>query len=201
MKQIACHACDTVHQLPTMPLHATVHCVRCGSLIFRTKTDTLDRTIAWALAATVLFTVAVSFPFLGIRTGGIDRHTGLLTGIGELYEQGMVALALLVLMTCVLVPLIQLMGLLYVLIPLKFGRRARFAVQVFRLQRHSRPWSMMGVFMLGVVVALVKLSEMATILPGLAVFAFGILIFALAFALSSLDAHYVWARLGELADG
>jgi paraquat-inducible protein A len=199
--QIACHACDVVHRLPPMPAKATVNCVRCGAVIFRTKLDTIDRTIAWTLAAMILFAVAISFPFLGLKTGGIDHHTGLLTGIWEMFNQGLVAVALLVLMTCILVPLIQLLALLYVLVPMKFGWRTRFASQVFRLQTRSRPWSMMGVFMLGVVVALVKLHEMATILPGLAVYAFGALIFAMAFAISSLDTHYVWARIDELADG
>ena len=68
METTACPACDLLHELPTVSERATINCVRCGTELYRTKVDTVDRTIAWALAATVLFVVAVSFPFLGIRT-------------------------------------------------------------------------------------------------------------------------------------
>jgi len=57
------------------------------------------------------------------------------------------------------------------------------------------------VFMLGILVSLVKLGDIATILPGAAVYAFGCLIFCLAFAVSSVDAHLVWKRIEELGHG
>lgn len=200
MSRIACHECDLVHELPPLPDRATARCVRCGSVIFRTRVNTVDHTLAWTIAALVLFLIAITFPFLGIRSGGIERHTALLTGIAEIYKQDMVGLATLVLLTCVLVPLLQMCGLLYVFIPLKFNRRLPFSADVFRLFQHVQPWGMMEVFMLGILVALVKLGGMATILPGLAIFAFGLLIFSLAFAISSVDPHLVWKCLEELAD-
>lgn len=198
MQSIACQKCDLVHELPPLPARATVLCVRCGSVIFRTKLDTINRTIAWTIAALVLFAVAITFPFLDIRSGGVERQTALLTGIREIYRQDMVGLATLVLVTCVIVPLMQLSGLLYIFIPLKFNRRIPFAAVCFRTFQQIQPWGMMEVFMLGILVALVKLSNMATILPEVALFAFGLLIFCLAFAVSSVDAHHIWERLEEL---
>jgi paraquat-inducible protein A len=169
--------------------------------LFRTKIDSINRTLAWTVAGVVLYLVAVTFPFLGMESGGIERHTGLLTGIQEIYKQGMVGLAFLVLLTCVLAPLAQMLGLLYIFIPLKLNYRVRFAIPIFRTFRHIQPWSMMEVFMLGILVSLVKLGKMATIVPGVAVFAFGFLIFALTFALSSVDSHLVWEKLEEFEDG
>lgn len=199
MKSIACQKCDLVHQLPPLPARATVLCVRCGSVIFRSKLNSINRTLAWTIAALVLFAVAATFPFLGIRSGGIERQTALLTGIREIYQQDMFGLATLVLLTCVVVPLMQLGGLLYVFLPLKFNRRVPLATVCFRAFQQIQPWGMMEVFMLGILVALVKLSSMATILPEVALFAFGLLIFSLAFAVSSVDAHQVWERLEELS--
>lgn len=197
MNQTACHECDLVQSVPGLSRGETARCLRCGSLLFRHKPDSIDRTLAWTLAGVVLFLVSISFPFLGMKSGGIERHTALLTGINEIYGQGMVGLAFLVLLTCVLVPLLQMLGLLYVFVPLKVNRRARFAVPVFRLFQHIQPWSMMEVFMLGILVSLVKLGKMATIVPGLAVFSFGLLIFVLTFAVSAVDEHLVWERLEE----
>ncbi len=200
MSQIACHKCDLVHDLPNMSEGSAAYCVRCGSVILRTKIDTVNRTLAWTISAFVLFLVAVTFPFLSINSGGIDRHTALLTGIREIHLQGMTSLSFLVLFTCVLAPILQMLGLLYVFVPLKLGVKMRSTPFVFRLFQRIQPWSMMEVFMLGILVALVKLGETATILPGLAVFAFGLLIFALTFAVSSIDIHYVWTRLEASTD-
>jgi paraquat-inducible protein A len=136
-----------------------------------------------------------------MESSGIERHTALLTGIQEIYNQGMVGLAFLVLITCVLAPLVQMLGLLYVFVPMKLKVRVKYATQVFRTFRHVQPWSMMEVFMLGILVSLVKLGKMATIVPGIAVFAFALLIFALTFAVSSVDSHLVWEKLEEVADG
>ncbi len=199
MHQIACHECDLIHDIPSMPNRAAAVCVRCGCVLFRAKTDSIDRTLAWTFAGLVLYAVAVSFPFLAMKNGPIANETGLLTGIEFLYRQGIIPLAALVLLTCVLIPLIQMLGLLYIFIPLKLNFRVKYAIPVFRLFKHIKPWSMMEIYMLGILVSIVKLGKMATIVPGLAVIAFGILIFVLNFALSAVDEHMVWEKLeGDL---
>jgi paraquat-inducible protein A len=196
MHQIACHECDLIHEIPIMPSRAAAVCVRCGCVLFRAKTDSIDRTLAWTFAGLVLYVVAVSFPFLTMKNGPIGNETGLLTGIEFLYRQGIIPLAALVLLTCILIPLIQMLGLLYIFIPLKLNFRVKYAIPVFRLFKHIKPWSMMEIYMLGILVSIVKLGKMATIVPGLAVIAFGILIFVLNFALSAVDEHMVWEELG-----
>ena len=195
MHQIACHECDLIHDIPSMPSRAAAVCIRCGCVLFRAKTDSIERTLAWTFAGLVLYFVAVSFPFLAMKNGPIGNETGLLTGIHQLFNQGIISLATLVLLTCILIPLIQMLGLLYVFIPLKLNVRVKYAIPVFRLFKHIKPWSMMEIYMLGILVSIVKLGKMATIIPGLAVIAFGLLIFVLNFALSSVDSHMVWERL------
>jgi len=196
MHQIACHECDLVHSVPPMPGRSKAICVRCGAVLFRSKINAVDRTIAWAIAGLTLYIVAVSFPFLAMKSGAIVHQTALLSGIQNLYYQGKTILAILVFITCVVIPLIQILGLLYVFIPLKMNRRVKFAVPVFRLFQHVKPWSMMEIYMLGILIAMVKLGKMATIVPGLAVIAFALLIFVLSFAVTAVDEHLVWERLG-----
>jgi paraquat-inducible protein A len=130
-----------------------------------------------------------------MKSGGFVQETRLLTGIRELWRQELYGLATLVLLTCVLVPLGQIAGLLYLLAPLKWHLPAPHAIRVFRLLRHLAPWGMLEIFMLGILVALVKLGKMATIVPGISVFAFGLLVLVMAAAISALDPPLLWERL------
>lgn len=197
MRQIACHECDLIHDLPAMPTHAAAaRCVRCDAVLFRSKVDSINRTIAWSISGLILYAIAVTFPFLAMKSGSIIQQTALLSGIHQLFEQGLELLAILVLLTCVLIPLAQLLGLLYIFIPLKFNVSVKFAIPVFRLFHNVKSWSMMEIYMLGILIAMVKLGKMATIVPGLAVIAFGLLIFVLNFAITSVDSHMVWEKLG-----
>jgi paraquat-inducible protein A len=194
---IACHECDLLHQVQPLPDGGAARCVRCGALLYYQKKDSLDRTLSLTIAGLVLFIVANTFPFLAMKSGGLVRETTLITGIKGLYLQGMEALALLVLLTSILVPFVQIVGMLYVLVPLKVNRVPRNLALVYRFLRSLQPWGMMEVFMLGILVSYVKLGKMAKIVPGLAIYSFVVLIFVLAGAAASLDPRIIWDRLGE----
>jgi paraquat-inducible protein A len=194
-KIVACHDCDLLNRLPD-GIQATVLCARCGAVLSRHRPNSIDRSLALTFAALILFFVSNSFPFLALKRSGLVQETTLLTGIRELWQEGLFEVSLLVLLTCVLVPLAQMLGLLYILAPLKWARRpAPHAVHVFRMVTELAPWGMMEIFMIGILVALVKLGHMATIVPGISVFSFGCLIFVMAAAFSSLDSELLWDRL------
>jgi paraquat-inducible protein A len=194
---MACHDCDLLHRLPAVADGMTASCCRCGAALAKPKRDSVERSLALAVAGLVLLVLANSFPFLGFKIQGQVRETLLLTGIQELYLQDMRLVAILVLITTVLAPLTQLLALIYILLPLKLNRRAPGMFQVFRRLRTIEPWSMMEVFMVGILVSVVKLAKMAQIVPGIASFCFMALIFVLAACLSSLDPHVVWERWEE----
>jgi paraquat-inducible protein A len=195
MYVVACHDCDLLNRLPD-DVAATLLCPRCGAVLHRHRPDSIDRSLALTLSALTLFIVALSFPFLAMKSGGFVQETRLLTGIRELWQQELYGLATLVLLTCVIIPLGQIAGLLYLLVPLKGNRPPlRHAIPVLRLIKHLAPWGMLEIFMLGILVALVKLGKMATIVPGISVFAFGLLVLVMAAAISALDSHLLWDRL------
>ena len=194
---IACHECDLLHKIQPLPDGGAARCVRCDALLYYQKKDSLDRTLALIVAGLVLFIVANTFPFLAMKSKGLVRETTLITGVKGLYLQGMESLALLVLLTSILIPFVQIAGMLYVLVPLKFNRVPRNLALVYRFIRGLQPWAMMEVFMLGILVSYVKLGKMAKIVPGLAIYSFVVLIFVLAGAAASLDPRIIWDRLGE----
>ena len=192
---VACPDCDLLNRLDG-PAAATLLCARCGAVLRRHRPNSIDRTLALVVAALLLFTLANAFPFLAMQTGGLVQETTLLSGVQELWRQGLRLLAALVFCTCVLVPAAQLTGLVTILLPLRLGRRPPpGAARILRLVQAAAPWGMMEVFMLGILVALVKLGHMATIVPGVSVFSFAALIVVMAAAFSTLDPVLVWARL------
>ena len=143
----------------------------------------------------VLFVVANSFPFLAFKLQGQETQTTLISGVIDLYHQGKWEIAILVLLTTIVIPLIQLLIQLYVFLPLKFNRIPWNMATVFRLAQNLSPWSMMEVFLIGIIVSVVKLVGMAQIIPGLALWSFALLIVTLAAAAANLDSRVVWDRV------
>ena len=191
---IACHDCDLIQRLPHISEAGTIQCIRCGAVLHQKIRNSIERTLSLTLAGLVLFGLANAFPFLAFKIGAQVRQTTLLTGIQELYAQGMPELSVIVLLTTVLVPFAQMICMLYILLPLKFRRIPLKLPQVFRFIRHLQPWNMMEVFMLGILVSVVKLAKMAQIIPGVALFSFLALIFVMAAMTASLDSHLIWEK-------
>ena len=196
MPVIACHECGLTHAKKPIAEGYTAKCVRCGAVLYVRKKNSLDRTLALSLSGLILLIVANAFPFLAMEIEGQVKQTTLITGVRELIGQEMYGLGLLVMATSVLVPFLEVFGLLYILVPLKFGRVPWKLAPVFRFVLCIQPWGMMEVFMLGILVSLVKLAKLAEIVPGTALYAFMALIFVIAAMHASLDRDMVWQRLG-----
>ena len=189
---IACHECDLLHRIRPLPIGTQAQCTRCGAVLYRRRRNSLDRTLALNIAGLILFALANSFPFLAMNFEGQHQQIVLLTGIRELSRQGLPEIAVLVLLTTVISPLVQLTGLFYVLLPLKLDRLPPAVWRVFRWVRSLQPWSMLEVFT--ILVALVKLAKMADIVPGISLFCFLGLIYVLAAISASLDPNSVWEK-------
>ena len=192
---VACHECDLLHRVEPLPHGAAARCTRCGAVLYRQKRDSLDRALALTMAGLIVFILANAFPLLAFKLEGQVKHATLITGVRDLYAQGWGELGLVVFITSVLVPLVYLLGMLYVLLPLKFNRVPWHLAGVFRFVRILQPWGMMEVFMLGILVSVVKLMKMATIVPGISLYCFAVLIFILAGSMASLDPRIIWERL------
>jgi paraquat-inducible protein A len=195
----ACRDCDLLQALPELPEGATALCRRCGGVLRRRRRNTIERTLALSLASAVLFVVANAFPFLSFAMKGQVTTTTLLSGVLNLYEQGRPQIAALVGATTVAAPFLQIALLVYVLLPLHLGRVPWRLPAAFRLVRRVTPWSMMEVFLIGILVSITKLAGMAQVVPGLALWAFALLMLVLTGALASLDPEAVWERAEEVA--
>ena len=192
---IACDECDLLEAVPPLAVKSSARCRRCGAVLYKRRARSIERTLALTIAGLVLLVVANAYPFLGFELQGNVIETTLLGGIELLYENDKFAIAAVVFITAVLAPALQLAAGLYVFLPLHLGRRPRDLARVFRWIQRLQPWAMIEVFMLGILVSMIKLSQMATIVPGTALWAFALLIVVLAVASAVMDPGEVWKRL------
>jgi paraquat-inducible protein A len=189
---IVCHACDLAHRFDGIATAARVRCVRCRAELYRTNAGNIDTAIALAASALVLFILANAYPLVAFTVNGTTRVATLMGAALGLYDQGYATLAVLVMFTTVLVPLMQILAFLYVLVALRAGSRAPGQNALFRILTALRPWAMAEVFMLGVLVALVKLSAQAEVAPRMALAAYGCTMFALAALSSATPTEQFW---------
>lgn len=192
---VACPECDRLQRAVALEPHERARCVRCGAELFRCEPDSLDRALAFALAAAILFVPANLFPILGLDIQGHHNAATLLGGAAKLQEQGLWVVAAMVLLTAVVAPMLEIAGMIYVLLPLRLGARLPGTATVFRLVALIRPWGMVEVLMLGVLVSYVKLAKLATVVVGPALWSLAALIVLLSAAISALEPHSVWERL------
>ncbi len=163
-------------------------------MLYRRSKGTLDHTLAWSVAALVLLVLANVSPIVVLQIGGDQTHATLIGGAEALYKQGMFAVAALVVFTLVVAPAGLFLALIYLFTPLKQGRVAPGFAPLFRFVQKLGPWQMLDVFMLGIIVSVVKLSHLASVIPGAGLWAFLALMFASVAAASSYDVHTIWER-------
>ena len=196
---IACHACDLLQREVALPPGGKAICPRCKATLYTHSTDSIDRVLALMLAAALLFAIGNVFPVVSMEIQGQRTEALVWEGAWRLHQEGESLVGVLVFLTVFVFPLVQIVGLLAILLPLRLGLTPHYLVPAFRTVEQVKPWSMVEVFMLGVLVSLVKLAHMATVVPGAGMWAFFGLIIVLAWASSTLNPHEVWMRL-EMSD-
>jgi paraquat-inducible protein A len=189
---IVCPACDLAHRYTAPPNRGRMLCVRCHAHLQRPENTAIDTALALAVCALVLLILSNAYPLVAMHINGSSRETTLIGAAHGLYAQGDDSLAVLVFLTTVIAPLFQIIALLYVLIPLWRNRRAAGQNFVFRLLTRVRPWTFMEVFMLGAMVALVRLSKFAHIVPGISLWSCALLMICLSALTSATSPEQFW---------
>ncbi len=196
--RVACHECDLLIQIDAPAMHAKALCPRCGHTLATYVPDGMTRALAFSLAAALLLVFANSFPFLSLEASGIEQVMSLPHGAWELYKDGYWTIALLVMVPIVGIPALMITAMIALTLQLNRGRPAGWLVPTARFLFFLDPWSMVEVFVIGVIVSLVKIGHMAHVTLGLAFWSY--VAFALCFiaALSSLDRLHLWQRIEEV---
>jgi paraquat-inducible protein A len=195
---VVCDQCD-LPQLET-PLEpgGKACCSRCGNVLYRSQTDGLRRSLIFSLTAAVLFLISNSFPIVSIDSQGLTNSTTLLDAADRLVHDGITSIAALVFATTFLMPALEIMALIYLLLPLHFGRLPPGLPLAFRLVHLVKPWAMIEVFMLGLLVTISKLTALATVVPDIGLISFILLMFSITAASANFDARNFWSQIDVL---
>lgn len=197
-KMVICPECDLLQRASPAPLGHKTLCARCdATLSVALPAGSIDRALALLIAAMVLFVIGQIHPVISMELQGVHNAALIWEGAWVLMQTGEPLVGALVLFTAVIFPLVQILGLLLIVLPLRWGWTPAYLARVYRLVERVRPWSMVEIFMLSVLVALVKLVHLATVIPGPGLWALLGLMGVLAWTLSSLDPEAVWARLQQ----
>jgi paraquat-inducible protein A len=199
----ACPECDLLVDEVTgqdAP-HYSALCPRCGALLHRHSRNSLENTLALACACLVLLVVANAFPVVGLDIQGQRIDITVIGAAIELWQNDMPVVSLLVLVTTTLTPLLEMAGLIWLVLPLIFGRRPPAFAWVFRALQAAHPWAMVEVFILGILVALVKLSHLAEVLPGPAILCFGLVMLLLTTISAIIEPHDLWQAWEDAREG
>ena len=169
-------------------------CPRCDRELWRRREDSLNRTLALTLAAAVLYVIANAGPMLGLSAVGRGIHHGARC-VQQLWGNGQQIVAVLVLFAAVVAPAPQIGFLLLIVLGAQRRSPPRWVGELLRHHPTTRTWSMIEVMLLGVLVALTKIADYATVIPGVALFGLGGLVFLLAAMQASFDPREVWNRV------
>jgi paraquat-inducible protein A len=193
---IACEECDLLQRAAPVTPGSSLRCRRCRAELRRGRTNGPEYALAFTLAAAVLIVISNVFPIVGLSVNGNLVQTTLAGSVRMLYTHGTWPLAVLVCLTTILMPVLQTVAMLWLLVPLHFGRVPWRSAEGFQLFQLARPWGMTEVLILGLLVALVKLAHIAKVVPGTALWSFVVLMLLLAAASAAFDPREIWSRIG-----
>ena len=192
---IACPHCDLMQRIPEVEPGASVRCPRCDKELWRHREDSFNRTFALTLASLILYIIANSVPMLGLTAVGHEAFTTVIGGAQQLWKDGQQIVAVLVMFVAVISPGLQIGFLMLVLLGCLRERPPAWVGLLLRHIPFTRTWSMIEVMLIGVLVALTKIADYATVIPGIALFSLFALVFLLASMQSCFDPREVWSRI------
>jgi paraquat-inducible protein A len=175
------------------------HCPRCGSEVSLRKPHSLTRTWALLIAAYLLYVPANVLPVMRVVYAGSGEDDTIFSGVKVLFATGQPAVAVLVLFASITVPLIKMVGLTFMALSVhrRWDWRRRDRTRLYRLIEFVGRWSMLDIFMISILVALVKLKALSTIEAGPGAVWFASVVILTMFAAESFDPRLMWDTEGS----
>jgi paraquat-inducible protein A len=194
MTVITCKTCGLAQRLGTLPPGAVAECSRCGARLARPAGNRLARTAAFSLAALLFYLPANIYPILQMDLYGVRSESTVLDGCVTLFRQGEPLIAVIVFLASILIPFLKLVGLFYLVVTTRAGstRHRQERTRIYRIVEVIGPWAMLDVFLLAVLVSLVKLGQLATVVPGRGLLAFTAVVVLTILASASFDPTLIW---------
>jgi paraquat-inducible protein A len=193
-----CHDCALLCRLPDHGDHGAgaALCPRCGAELHERKPRSLERTWAWLIAAALCYLPANLLPIMKVTSLGRAQADTIMSGVVYLLVHGMWPLALVVFVASVFVPLLKLAILFGLLLSVHRGSRWRPVdrTRLYRITEAIGRWSMVDIFVVTILVALVRLGNLATVEAQSGAVFFGAVVVLTMLAAESFDPRLIWDR-------
>jgi paraquat-inducible protein A len=194
---VTCHGCGLLCRMTDVS--GAAHCPRCGSPLHARKPNNLSRTWALLIAAYILYIPANVLPIMKTSTLLGSQDDTIMSGVVFLWTSGSWPLALLVFFASVTVPLLKLIAMTILVVSVQ--RRSTWQpmqrLRLYRLVEFVGRWSMMDIYVVTILVALVQLQTLAAIQPGPAAVAFGAVVVLTMSAAMTFDPRSIWDPIGD----
>lgn len=192
---LVCHACGLLSRRPSDS--RTVRCPRCGARLHARKPDSIIRTWAYLIAAGIMYAPANLLPIMETSSLFGTQSDTIMSGVVYLWVSGSWPLALVVFIASIVVPLLKLMALTILVISVQ--RRSKWRplqrARLYRLVEGVGRWSMLDVYVVTILVALVHIQTIATISAGPGAIAFSAVVVMTMLAAKSFDPRLIWDSL------
>jgi paraquat-inducible protein A len=194
---ISCHDCHLL--VEKSPSHAKDHCPRCGAHLHGRKPRSLARTWALICAAILLYIPANALPMTITSSLGIKVADTILSGVIYFLQSGSWEIAAVIFVASIFVPIAKLMILILLLLSVQFKStwRLKDRTTLYRLTELVGRWSMVDIYVVTILVALVRLGAIATIEAGPAAIFFASVVVTTMFAAESFDPRLMWDVIKE----
>ena len=192
--QISCHSCHLLCRINFSKIGKSLVCPRCGSTLHQRKPNSLKRTWALVLAAIVFYIPANLLPVTVVVSFGKSQSDTIMSGVIYFIASGMWPIALIIFVASILVPMLKLTILTFLLITvqLKSAWRPKDRTRLYRITEAVGRWSMVDIYVVTILVALVNLGNLATIKAGPGAGFFAAVVVITMFAAMSFDPRLIW---------
>ncbi|MGR3500986.1 paraquat-inducible protein A [Pseudaestuariivita sp.] len=190
---VGCRDCARVWPM------GTERCGRCGSTLTSRDTRSLQRVWAWWIAGIMAYIPANTYPMLQTRTLFQTQEDTIIAGALDLASYGAYGIAAIILFASVVIPLAKFFAIAYLALSVRQGARMRPERRffIFEIVEYIGRWSMIDVFVVAILSALVQLSAAASIAPGIAALAFALSVVFTMLSAQNFDSRMIWDRLSE----
>lgn len=177
--------------------HETIWCDRCGSKILKTKPRSVQPALAFSTTALIFYVPANFYPFMSIELYGNRNSSTIWGGIVSLAESGSVSIALIIFLASMVIPFLKLLALFYLAATAGIQRRPRFKTKLYHLIEALGRWSMLDIFLLAVLIAIMKLGPWTTVDPEPGSFFFALVVIFTMLASKYFDPLLLWKEKND----
>ena len=196
----ACPDCDLLQEVPRLARGSKARCGRCGHVLASRPSGSQDIPLALAVAAGICFVLANVMPLMDLSAVGRSNSTTIVNGAYQMWIEGEPLVGALIGFCAILAPGTYIVFMLTLLIAARQTPPPHWVGEMLRWTHHFEMWSMLEVMMLGILVALIKIAEVAAVETGIGMYAVFALIVLIPSILVTFDARDLWSRVAWIGD-